>query len=201
MNLDTITWNIFLLKQDATLTQTECHDRADIGSVRDHGSTDKRLVDMINQSRVRQASRIMYLDLLPFLCMHDIRNVRYSSYHIHIELTIQTLLNNLHMQQAQETATEPKTQRGGTLRLESQGSVVQLQFLQWRTKVLEILAINWIDTGEDHRLHLLKTGDRVFSRARHMSDRITDTHLPGRLDTGNDISYVSRPDLLTGAPI
>ena len=126
MNLDTITRNIFLLKQDATLTQTECHDRADIGSVRDHGSTDKRLVDMINQGRVRQASRIMYLDLLPFLCMHDIRNVRYSGYHIHIELTIQTLLNNLHMQQAQETATEPKTQRGGTLRLESQGSVVQL---------------------------------------------------------------------------
>ena len=85
---------------------------------------------MIDQGWVRQASRIMYLDLLPFLRMHDIRNVRNGGYHIHIKLTIQTLLNNLHMQQAQETATEPKTQRGGTLRLESQGSVVQLQFLQ-----------------------------------------------------------------------
>ena len=65
---------------------------------------------MVNQSRVRHTSGVMHLIGMPLLVIYHIRYIRNSSNHIHIELTIQTLLNNLHMQQAQETATEPKAQ-------------------------------------------------------------------------------------------
>lgn len=53
--------------------------------------------------------------------------------HIHIKLTIQTLLNNFHMQHAQETATKTKAQRCRRFCLKSQRRIVQLKFLHRRT--------------------------------------------------------------------
>ena len=81
---------------------------------------------MINQSRSGKPPD--YALISSFLWYARYKKRSYSSYHIHIELTIQTLLNNLHMQQAPRNRTEPKIQRGGTLRLESQGRPFNCNF-------------------------------------------------------------------------
>ena len=49
---------------------------------------------------------------------------------IQVELSFQTLLDNLHVQQSQKSAAESKAQRLGGLRLKGQRSVVELQLVQ-----------------------------------------------------------------------
>src|SRR2546430_15371360 len=54
-------------------------------------------------------------------------NRRRSRYKLQVELTFQSLLAYLHVQQPQETTTVPKSQRRGGLGLERQSGVVQLE--------------------------------------------------------------------------
>ena len=85
---------------------------------------------MIDQCRFRQSARVMNFYTITFFIIYFVGYVRYCRDHIHIEFTVQAFLDNLHMQQSQESATETKTQSGRTFRLECQGSIIQLQFLQ-----------------------------------------------------------------------
>ena len=110
MNLDTITGNVFLLDQYATFTQTKCHDRTDKSRISNNRRTDVRFINMVDQRRIGQAARIMNLRTVAFLIVNLIRHIRNGRDHIHIELTVQTFLHNLHMQQPLETTTETKAQ-------------------------------------------------------------------------------------------
>ena len=153
---------------------------------------------MIYQRRIGQSTGVMHLNRLSFLGMHDIGNVGHRSDHVHIELTIETFLHNLHVQQSQEAATETETQCRRALWLERQRGIVQLQLLQRGTQVLEIFAIYRINTCEYHRFHLLKTSDTLRSRTSHMGNRIAHSYLPGSLDTRDDVPHIACTDLVSG---
>ena len=120
IDLHTITGNIFLLHQFTTFTQTQGHDRTDIICGCDNGSTDIRLLNMVDQSRIGHTSRVMHLCHMTLFIVNIIRNVRHSGYHIHVKFTVKSLLHNLHVQQSQESATESEAQRQRGFRLESQ---------------------------------------------------------------------------------
>ena len=127
-----------------------------------------------------------------------IEHVGHRSDDIHVELTVQTLLNDLHVQQAEESAAEAEAQGYRRLWREGQGGIVQLQLLQGGTQILIIGGIDGIDACEDHRLHLLKTLDGLVARARHMRDGIAHTHLRRSLDARDDVAHIARAHLLSG---
>ena len=100
------------------------------------------------------------------------------------------------MEKAKEAATETESESKRRLRLEHQRRVVELEFLKRSTEFLILVCLDRIKTRKDHRLHLLKSGNRIRTWIRHMSDGITDLDLAGCLDTRNDISYTSARDFL-----
>ena len=67
---------------------------------------------------------------------------------IQVELSFQTLLDNLHVQQSQKSAAESKAQRLGGLRLKGQRSVVELQLVQRVAQVGIFCTVCRIDAAE-----------------------------------------------------
>ena len=65
---------------------------------------------MLNHGLIRQSRWIVYLLHIALLSIAHVTYVRYGGNHIHIKLAVQSLLNNLHVEQAQESATETEAQ-------------------------------------------------------------------------------------------
>ena len=105
-----VTGDIFLFNQFTAFTQTKRHNRTDIISRCNNRCFDIRLLDMVNHRRVGHTTGVVHLLHIALLIIYMVGHVRYRSNHIHIKLTIQALLHNLHVEQSEETATETKTQ-------------------------------------------------------------------------------------------
>ena len=71
---------------------------------------------------------------------------------VQLVLALQALLDDLHVQQAQEAAAEAKAQRRRGLGLVDQRGVVELQLFQRVAQRLIVLAVHRIEPGKDHRL-------------------------------------------------
>ena len=148
---------------------------------------------MFNHREVRQSGRIMHFFHLALLGVTHIADVGHGGDHIHVELTVETLLDDFHVEQTQKTTTETEAQRYGTLRRKGQGGIVELKLLQRSTQVLVICRIDGIDTGKHHRLHLLEALNGSCTGVGHMGNRVTYLHLLRVLDTTDDIAHIPRP--------
>ena len=90
------------------------------------------------------------------------------------ELPLQPLLYDLHVQQAQEAAAEPKTERGRVFRLVAEGGVIQGQLFQRVAQPLVVFRAGRVEPGEDHGLDGRKAGQHrpgpsIFSeRVAHL---------------------------------
>ena len=77
---------------------------------------------------------------------------------IQVELPLETLGDDLHVEQAQEAAAEAKAQRGTGLKFEGQGSIVQLQLFQRVLQVGVLGTVGGVDAAEHHGLDLAVAG-------------------------------------------
>ena len=152
---------------------------------------------MVDEGLLGQTGRIVHLLHIAMLVIYQVRYVRNSGDDVHIELAVETLLHNLHVEQTEEAATESKAKSYGRLGRKGQRSVVKLQFLQRSTKVLILARVNRIDTGEHHRLHFLESGNGFLARTVYVSDGIAHLHLRSVLDAGDDIAHLTGAKHLT----
>ena len=72
----------------------------------------------------------MHVNDFAFARMDFIRDVRHRRDDIHIELAVKALLDNLHMQQPEETAPEAEPECQRRFGFIGQRCVVELQFLE-----------------------------------------------------------------------
>ena len=129
---------------------------------------------------------------------HLVGDIGHRGDHIHVEFAVQPLLDDLHVEQAEESAAKAEAQRHGGFRLKGEGGVVQLQLFQRGAQLLVIGGIHRVDAGEEHRLHLLEALDGRLTGTLHMGDGVAHLHLLGRLHTGNDIAHIAGLQLLAG---
>ena len=110
VQLHTVTTHVFLVNQFATLIQTKLHNRTDVIGCGDDGGTDIWLLDMVNHRWVWQSRRVVNLLLAALLVVYHIRYVRHGGDNIHVELAVQTLLHNFHVEQSKESTTETEAE-------------------------------------------------------------------------------------------
>ena len=113
--LHSVTGDIFLLDQFASFVETERHNRSDKSGCGDDGRTDIRFFDMVDNSQVRHSGRIMYFHLRAVFEIDVITYVRHGGDNVHIELAVQALLHNLHVEKSEEAAAETKAKRNRRL--------------------------------------------------------------------------------------
>ena len=71
---------------------------------------------------------------------------------VEVVLALQPFLDDLHVEQAEEAAAEPESERRRRFRQVGERRVVELEALERIAQDREILAVDRIESGEHHRL-------------------------------------------------
>ena len=77
---------------------------------------------------------------------------------VELVLALQALLDDLHVQQAEEAAAEAEAERDGAFRLEEEGRVVEAQFFERVAQQRVLVRVHGVEAGEDHGLDVFKAG-------------------------------------------
>ena len=151
---------------DAALVLAQLQDAADVLGRRQDHRRDDRLLDRVDPAGVGQLRRAV--DLLHHAVgrRHPVQHARRRRHQVHVELALEPLLDDLHVQQAEEPAAEPEAERDRRLRLVEERRVVQPQLLERVAQLGILVALDRIEPGEHHRLQRLEAGKRLERRAR-----------------------------------
>ena len=104
---------------------------------------------------------------------------------VEVVLALQPLLDDLHVQQAEEAAAEAEAQRDRTLRLEEERRIVQPQLLQRFAQQRVLVRVDGVESGEDHRLQLFEAGQRLNRGMIVVGDGVADLGVGDVLDVGD----------------
>ena len=146
---------------------------------------------MVNHGHFRQPRWIVHFLGVALLVVNHIRYVGHGGNHIHVELTVESFLHNLHVEQTQESASEAKAQCDGRFRRKCQRCIVELQLFERSPQVFIIRRVDGIYTGKDHGFYLLKALDGLSARLGHMGNGIAHLHLLAVFDAADDITHIT----------
>ena len=117
---------------------------------------------------------------------HPVQHARRGRHQVHVELALEPLLDDLHVQQAEEPAAEPEAERDRRLRLVEERRVVQPQLLERVAQLGVLVPFDRIEPGEHHRLQLLEAGKRLERRPAALGDGVADLRVADLLDVGDE---------------
>ena len=104
-----------------------------------------------------------------------------------VELALEPLPHDLHVEETQEAASEPEAQRARRLGLVGDARIVQPQPLERLSEVRVVVAIDWVQPAEHHRLRVLIALERL-ARPRRLGDRLAAARLAHVLDAGDEVA-------------
>jgi hypothetical protein len=121
---------------------------ADVIGGADDLAQDVGFFDALDEIGGGQFRGVVHEDLLTRRREHLVHDAGRGADEVQAELALQPFLDDLHVQESQEPATETERQGRGRLGLERQGRVGQLQALEGFLQFFVILALHGI---EPHR--------------------------------------------------
>src|SRR5947208_16400722 len=107
---------------------------------------------------------------------------RRSRDQVEVVLTLEPLLNDLHVQQPEEPAPEAESQRHRTFRLEEERRIIESQFFQRLAQLRVLMSVDCIKSREHHRLDLFKSRQRLNRRSLLIGDGVTNFRVGDVLD-------------------
>ena len=98
--------------------------------------------------------------------VHDdfVFDARGGGEQIEVVLALQPLLDDLHVEQTEEAAAEAEPERQRRLRLVGERGVVELQPFERVAEERVVLAVDRVETGEDHRFGRAVARQRLRGR-------------------------------------
>ena len=115
---------------------------------------------------------------------------------VQVELALQAVTGNFHVQKAQEATAETKAQRDGGFWFVGQRGIVKLKLLQRITQSREICLRNWEQTRVHHWLRIGVTGQRLIRALGSPGDGVTHLGLTHVFHAGNEIADLTRAQAL-----
>ena len=180
----------FLLDAAPLLAERDQHSHILLG--RDERGDDHRLLDPLDLLNVRQFRRIVDHHDVAVVLGHTVYNRRRRGNEVELELALEPLLDDVHVQQAQKPASEAESQGKRCFRFIAERRIVQPQFLQRIAQIGVAVAVHRVDAGEDHGLHVLVTRERLVCRTFGVHDGIADLGIRDPLDAGDDAADLAR---------
>ena len=171
----------------------QLHERADVLARRHDAELDPRLLDGLDVGGVRQQGRVVDDDHAA--AMHQVDVVldgRRGGDEVEVELALEALLDDLHVEEAEEAAAEPEPERHGALRLVGEARVVEVELLERFAHQRVVLATHRVDAGEDEALGLLVARQRFGGGMGDGRDGVADLRLADVLEAGRDVADLAR---------
>src|SRR5262249_36510011 len=134
--------------------------------------------------------RVVDVDLFAVAQVDLVLDGRRRRDQIQAKLTLEPLLDDLHVQQAEEAAPKAEAEGSRALRLVDEGSIITLQRLQRLLQLLAIVRVARKEAGEDHRLHRPVTRQRRLRSMNRVGDGVPHARVRYVLDGSGEI-----PDL------
>ena len=115
---------------------------------------------------------------------------------LQVEFTLEALLHDFHVQEAEEAAAEAEAKGGRRLRLKGEARVVEVQLLKRLTQGWVVFAAQRIESGEDERQCHLVARERFCGGARLRCDGVTNTRIAHALQPSCDVADLAGDQLL-----
>ena len=152
---------------------------------------------MVDAAGVGQLGRVVDVDLVAVGEEGPVLDARRGGDQRQVELALEALADDLHVQEAEEAAAEPDAEGVRGLGLEGEAGVVELQLLQGVAQVGQLVAVDRVEPAEDHRLGVAVAGQRPrWRRLAAVGDRLARAGLADVLDPGDEVADLARAEPL-----
>src|SRR5713101_3084674 len=193
---DTVARPVLQLLEHAAPILTELHHRTDVSGRNDDRKLHERLGYGLDRGGGGKQSRVVDFDRVASLQLHAVLDGGCRRDELQLELALQAFLDDLEVEQTEESAAKPESQRGRVLRLVRKRAVVELQLLERLLQVGELVRVGGKQAREHHRLDLSIAGERAGGSAFRAGDRVSDTGVDHVLDRGGDVTDLTRGQFL-----
>ena len=178
----------FRFRAHAALLHHQIHDVADVVVGRHDVRGNERFFDAVDLRRVGQMHRVVDFEHGAVCQIDMVDDARVGRDDVHIVFAAQTFLNDLHVEQAEEAASEAESESGGGFRLIGERGVVELKFRHAETKLVVIRRVDRVDAAEDHGFDFLEARERLRAGILDLRHRVADSRFGRALDVRNDVS-------------
>ncbi len=196
MQLDPLGRQVLEFGHLATAGLAQVHESAGVLLGRDDRHPEVRLLDAVDALGGREVGRIVDHHHVATGGVHPVLHAGGGGEECQTELALEAFLHDLHVQQPQETASETETQRPRTLGLVGDRGIVQFQFLERLAQVLEIVAVDGVQTAEHHGLGIAIPRQGLGGRALRHRHGLTRARLADVFDAGDEIPHLAGPKFL-----
>ena len=176
----------------------EGHDVAYELVGRDDGHVHKRLQRLGNAARVGVVVGVVHEDSGTVGLDDLIDDAGQGGDQIQVKFSLQTLLDDLHVEHPQEAHAEPEPQCNRGLRLKAQRGVVELELFQGVPQVGVFAAVLGVDAAVDHGLGRTIAGQRFCRRILYAGDRVAYAGVSDVLDGGGEVAHLTGTQLAAG---
>src|SRR5437773_1683274 len=174
----------------------QLHDAADVLGRRHDPRLDVRFLDVVDGRAVRHEARV--LDQLhgAVRLVDVVLHVRHGADQVEVELPLEPLAPDLHVEQPAEAAAKPEAECHRRLGLVVQRPVVELELGQRVAQLFELLGIRRVQAGEHHRHDVAvpaQEGQVTVVRVEH---RIAGTGVAHAPHVGDEVADFTGFELL-----
>jgi hypothetical protein len=191
-----------LALEDAASSLGELHQVADVLLGTDDLDLHHRFTDRPDPRHVRKVGGVVDLDRGVVVEVDQVGDGGCGLDDVHAALALQTLLDDVHVEQAEEAAAEPEAEGLGVLHLERETRVVDVEFLDRLSKTLEVASLaafasgGGVEVAEDHLLRLFVAREGDLGRFVLQGDGVAHPDVAERLDRCDDVTDLALFDLL-----
>ena len=154
------------------------------------------LPDLLDLAGVGHLRRVVDGDLALVVDQDDlVLDRRRRGDQLLAELALQPLLDDLHVEQAQEAAAEAEAEGDRALGLEAEAGVVEVELLHGVAQERVVGADDRVDAGEDEALGRLVAGQRLGRGRGNGRDRVADLGLANALEAGRHVADLAGSQL------
>jgi hypothetical protein len=179
--------------------RSELHHRADVVLRDDHLGADVRLLHLLGIAR--HVRRVVHLDPVAVLLLHRVGDVRRGHEQIEVELPLEPLADDLHVQEPEEAAAEAEPECLRRLGLVEQRRVVELELLEGVAELGVVVRVGREEAREDHRLDLLVARQRSPRAAAAGRQRVAHAETRHVLEPRDDVAHLPRLERVDRDPL
>ena len=174
----------------------QLHDAADVLGRGHDAGLHVGLVDPGDVGWIGQVARVLQQQLLAVGLVHVVLHRRHRGDQVEVELALQPLLHDLHVQQSQKAAAKAKAERGGRLRLVMEAGIVEPQLFQRVAQPFVLFRVGGIDAGKDHRLDVAVARQELSRPVGRIQNRVAHPGVAHVAQAGDEIPHFARRELI-----
>ena len=170
----------------AALVLRDLHDGTDEIVRHNDRGLDVRLLDVLDLRLRRQFGRVADLDHRTVRLVDVIDDGRCRRDELEVVLALEALLDDIHVQEAEEAAAETEAECNRRLRLKDERRIVDLHLLERVLEVVVVRALDRVKAAVDHRVDAAIARQRLSSRVLRIRDCVADAHIAHILEGARD---------------